>query len=80
MSSNASDGGIGICGVLALIFITLKLAEVGTVAQWSWWWVLSPLWIPAAIVLPIAGLAIVIAVIGEYLERRRNLRREMERP
>lgn len=31
--------------VLTLIFVTLKLAEIGVVAEWSWWWVLSPLWI-----------------------------------
>ena len=31
---------------LALLFIYLKLT--GTIA-WSWWWVLSPIWIPAAI-------------------------------
>ena len=25
-----------------------KLAEIGVVATWSWWWVTSPLWIPFA--------------------------------
>lgn len=33
---------IGFPGLLALIFIVLKLT--GTIA-WSWLWVLSPLWI-----------------------------------
>ena len=33
---------IGFTGILALIFITLKLT--GHIA-WSWLWVLSPLWI-----------------------------------
>ncbi len=33
---------IGIPGALALIFITLKLT--GHI-HWSWWWVLSPIWI-----------------------------------
>jgi len=28
--------------VLALILLVLKLAGVEPVAQWSWWWVLSP--------------------------------------
>lgn len=32
--------------VLLLIFITLKLT--GYIA-WSWWWVLSPFWIPLVI-------------------------------
>ncbi len=47
MSSNdnnggSGNGGIGFAGVLTLLFIGLKLCEVIT---WSWWWVLSPLWI-----------------------------------
>jgi len=28
--------------ILGLIFLVLKLAGVDPVAQWSWWWVLSP--------------------------------------
>lgn len=40
-----------VCGILGLIFITLKLAEIGAVATWSWLWVLSPFWIPIAFVL-----------------------------
>lgn len=28
--------------VLGVLLIALKLAEVGMVAVWSWWWVLSP--------------------------------------
>ena len=45
-------------GILTLIFITLKLTHY---IDWSWWWVLAPLWIPIAIVLGIliiGGLAI----------------------
>lgn len=33
--------------LLTIAFIVLKLCNVIT---WSWWWVLSPLWIPLAIV------------------------------
>ena len=62
MSDNktkATSNGIGIGTVLFLIFLTLKLAGIGQVATWSWWWVTSPLWIPlalAAAVLSIVGL------------------------
>lgn len=49
-----------ILGILGLIFVTLKLAEIGVVATWSWWWVLSPFWIPLAIAL---GLLVVAGVI-----------------
>ena len=36
------SGGIGFTGLLTIVFIILKL--VGTI-DWSWWWVLCPLWI-----------------------------------
>ena len=32
---------LGFFGLLALVFIALKLAEIGPVAAWSWWWVLA---------------------------------------
>lgn len=41
-SSSTTTGGLGFTGVLTLIFITLKLLNV---IDWSWIWVLSPLWI-----------------------------------
>ena len=52
------SGGIGFCGLLAILFIALKLTAV---IGWSWWWVLSPIWIPVAI-----GLAIV-AIYAVFL-------------
>ena len=55
-----NKGGIGFCGLLTLIFITLKLCDVIT---WSWWWVLSPIWIPTAIILSILLIAAVIYVV-----------------
>ena len=58
-----SGNGIGIGTVLFLIFLTLKLAEVGQVATWSWWWVTSPLWIPLVAVLGIAAIALILAGI-----------------
>ena len=46
--SHTSSGGIGFFGLLAIVFITLKLTEV---IAWSWWWVLSPLWLPIAVLV-----------------------------
>lgn len=59
MSDNSSSGGMGFCGVLAIVFITLKLVGVIT---WSWWWVLSPIWLPFVVALAI--LAVIGAVAG----------------
>ena len=42
MTSKTSSSGIGITGVLFVVFLVLKLT--GNI-DWSWWWVTSPLWI-----------------------------------
>jgi hypothetical protein len=60
-STSASSGGIGFSELLTIVFIILKLT--GYIA-WSWWWVLSPLWIMAAlwlVVFAISGAIILAA-------------------
>ena len=64
MSSSSSSGGIGFCGLLAILLIGLKL--MGYI-DWSWWWVLAPVWAPAAIVV----LALVIGATVVWLRIRR---------
>lgn len=50
MSENkTSSGGIGFSGLLTILFIGLKLTGV---ISWSWWWVLSPMWISFLIAMP----------------------------
>lgn len=41
-----NNSGIGITGILGIIFIGLKLCGV---IKWSWLWVLSPFWIGLAL-------------------------------
>lgn len=48
--NNNTTKGIGLGTLIFLVFLTLKLAGIGEVANWSWWWVTSPLWLPAVIV------------------------------
>jgi len=62
-SNNSTTGGIGFGTVLFLIFLTLKLAQIGEVANWSWWWVTSPLWIPLLIVAIMIFIVIIIRVL-----------------
>ena len=64
--SSKSTASFPIFGILGLIFVTLKLAEIGVVATWSWWAVLSPFWIPLAVVLGIfavVGVGMVFAAM-----------------
>lgn len=52
-----SSGGMGLLGVLLVVFVVLKLVDV---ISWSWWVVLIPLWINLALI--IIALLVVIAV------------------
>jgi hypothetical protein len=65
---NASSG-IGLGTILFLIFLTLKLAEVGPVQYWSWWWITSPLWIPLSLVIGIAAIIGLVVLIGRGLNK-----------
>ena len=47
-------GGVGYGGILLMIFVVLKLTNL---IDWSWWWVLSPLW--AGIILAIMLLVLI---------------------
>lgn len=58
-----ASGEMGFCGLLTIVFIVLKLIDI---ISWSWWWVLSPLWIPV-------GVAIVVAIIGVIILAIREL-------
>ena len=41
---------IGFCGLLTIVFVTLKLTHV---IDWSWWFVLLPLYGPTALVFAV---------------------------
>ncbi len=58
-NSSSSSSGIGFTGLLTVAFIVLKLCHV---INWSWWWVLSPIWI--------AILIVIIIILVEYLFMR----------
>ena len=58
-NSSSSNSGIGFVGLLTILFIGLKLTGY---IQWSWLWVLSPIWI-MALVLVIVLIAILILTI-----------------
>ena len=60
-SANVSTGGIGFSGLLTIVFIVLKLCHV---IDWSWVWVLSPLWICFAIIFII--VIILIILYGDF--------------
>jgi len=61
MSNNTStSGGIGFPGLLTVLFIGLKLTGY---ISWSWWWVLSPLWISALLAIAFLSIAFIILLL-----------------
>ena len=55
-----SGGGIGFAGVLTIVFVVLKLVGV---INWSWVWVLSPIWISI-------GIALILFIIFIIIKRK----------
>lgn len=50
IANTAERSGMGLSSVLLVVFIVLKLTDN---IDWSWVWVLSPLWIPISLVLTV---------------------------
>jgi hypothetical protein len=65
--TEVKTGGIGFFGLLAIVFITLKLT--GYIA-WSWWWVLAPLWMPLTVLLGIFALIFLFAFVYAWLTEK----------
>lgn len=58
-TKNVQGGGISFLGLLTILFIGLKLTSY---IDWSWWWVLSPLWLPALIILAFVAVVMILIV------------------
>lgn len=65
--SSAVGGGISIFTLLAVAFVVLKLCKV---IGWSWWWVLSPVWIPICIGIIFVFLMALINLVVNGRRRR----------
>ena len=65
---SGSSASLGFLGGLCLLFIGLKL---GKVIVWSWWWVLSPIWVPLALMVLMATVVLMAAAI---LNKRDNIK------
>lgn len=68
-NSSSNSSGLGLAGVLTVVFVVLKLLDV---IQWSWLWVLSPLWIELALALLIWGGFLIYALCHTKKHGRRK--------
>lgn len=55
--------------LILLIFIILKLTHI---VSWSWWWVISPIWLPFIIVFVPATLKLIVGLIKIFIEENKN--------
>lgn len=65
-SSTTITGGLRLAQLLTVLFVALKLC--GKI-DWSWWWVLSPLWLPWAIAFAVMGAIVMVAVAIQVAAR-----------
>lgn len=65
MATNIRNTGMNTGGVLLIIFIVLKIVGV---INWSWWWVLCPLWIPIVLVVGVVLVGLVGVAIVNWKE------------
>lgn len=63
-----SSGGISVFTVLTIVFVVLKLVEV---INWSWWLVLSPTWIPLALIAVLSVIAMIGASILKTIKHKK---------
>ncbi len=61
-NTTTSSSGVGFAGLLTIAFIVLKL--VGVIA-WSWWWVLSPLWIGFALFVVVLLIVLLVIAVSD---------------
>ncbi|NDV45486.1 hypothetical protein D0T49_00265 [Paludibacter sp. 221] len=63
--SSSTGGGISILGAIFIVFLVLKLVGVSAVAEWSWWWVFSPIWLPLAFFFIIYLIIVIVKIIRD---------------
>jgi hypothetical protein len=62
MADSSSSDGVGLCILLGVIFIVLKLVGV---INWSWWWVLLPLYGGLVLGLIVVAIVVLMALLLE---------------
>jgi hypothetical protein len=60
---NATSYSVDIVTLLQLLFIGLKLAGI---IDWSWLWVLSPLWFELGVICIVLLLVVLANIIKDY--------------
>jgi hypothetical protein len=74
MSDNSNTGGgLGFFSALTILFIGLKMTGY---IEWSWWWVLAPIWMTYALAFVAAVVYVILKEISDSRaeEKKRKAR------
>jgi len=66
-TTNSSNGGIGVVGLLGVVFVTLKLLGI---IDWSWWLVTLPFWGGFVLVVTIIVIGFPIFLLVKQHKKR----------
>ena len=64
--AKVTNSGLSFCSLLTILFVGLKLCDK---INWSWWWVLSPIWAPWALVAVVGAVLMLVAVIRKVSKK-----------
>lgn len=67
MENCNTTSSVSYTGVLTLIFVVLKLCNV---IDWSWWWVLCPIWISFALLFLFVIILGIISIFAIWMNTR----------
>lgn len=76
-NNNNYTSGLSFSSILFLVFLVLKLTNV---IDWSWWWVIAPLWIPIIIFfVVVSGLYAFYQILKYYNKNKlKNFRKNLK--
>lgn len=60
VATTVTSGGMSVSTLLTIVFVVLKLIGV---INWSWVWVLAPLWISALLSIAIIIICVILGII-----------------
>jgi hypothetical protein len=69
MSNKNSSGGVGVLGLLGVVFVALKLTGY---IDWSWWYVTMPFWGGFAVIAVLAAVFGAVWVVAKLIEGARK--------
>ena len=67
MEKSEKKVSVQITGIVnVIVFLAFFLAKIFDKIDWSWWWVFSPLWIPAVLCIIVLLIILILKIWAEW--------------